>query len=244
MSVPRFHLPQARPGSAELPEAALNHATRVLRMQAGDVLRVFDAGVEFAATITVVDKRRVRVEVGEAVTSLPERAVSLHLIMSPLKGDLTEMVIQKTTELGVARISPVTFDRTDTVARRDPSQARRERWHRVAVSATEQSGRTVVPRVDPLASLSQALMNLGPRSEDQARIVAKEPSLAPGSASAEPSQASRSVIVAVGPAGGLSEGDLRALDEAGFTPKRLAVHTLRSETACIAAIAILGHRFR
>ena len=54
----------------------------------------------------------------------------------------------------------------------------------------------------------------------------------------------RSVVVAVGPAGGLSPGDLATLTAAGFTPERFALHTLRSETACIAALAILGNRYR
>lgn len=244
MTLPRFHLPAARPGSMDLPEAALIHATRVLRLKEGDALRVFDAGVEFAATITAVGKRRVRIDIGEPIVSLAERAIPLHLIMSPLKGDLTELVIQKATELGVRRVSPAIFDRTDTVARRDPSEARLGRWRRVATSAAEQSGRTIVPAVDSLTSLSRAIEALGAPGEGETRIVAAEPSLAKGRATARPSPLPRSLIVAVGPAGGLTDGDLNVLSAAGFRPELMATHTLRSETACIAAVAILGDRFR
>ncbi|MBK5256301.1 MAG: 16S rRNA (uracil(1498)-N(3))-methyltransferase [Vicinamibacteria bacterium] len=245
MTIPRFHLPCVRPGSTDLPETALIHATRVLRLQEGDALRVFDAGLEFGATIVAIAKHRVRIEVGEEVASLPERTIPLHLIMSPLKGDLTELVIQKATELGVSRISPVAFERTDTVARRDPGEVRKGRWHRVATSAAEQSGRTVVPAIDSPTTLRQAVDALGAPRDHEARIVAAEPSLdqdnrrAPGD-----SRTVRSLVVAVGPAGGLTESDLTVLRSAAFTPQRLAVHTLRSETACIAAVAILGDRFR
>jgi 16S rRNA (uracil1498-N3)-methyltransferase len=242
----RFHVPGARPGLLELPEAARAHATRVLRLTSGDALRVFDRGAEFPARIAAIEKRRVLVEAGDAVPTGPERKVSLHLIMSPLKGDLTELVIQKATELGVAHISPVIFERTDTVARRETSEARLDRWRRVAIGASEQSGRTTVPTVDATIALGPALGALGLMRGGELRIVATEPSLDP--AATDPRRVAgedlESVVVAVGPAGGLAPADIALLHGAGFVPERFALHTLRSETACIAAIAILGDRFK
>jgi len=228
----------------ELPEAARIHATRVIRLTVGDALRVFDQGVEFDASIAAIEKHRVLIDVGAEVPVLPERAIPLHLVMSALKGDLTELVIQKATELGVARISPVVFDRTDTVARQDPSAARLERWHRVASGAAEQSGRALVPGIDAVATLKQALDSLGPSGEGELRVVATEPAIDQGETRREPPRSVRSVVVAVGPAGGLSGQDLEILDTAGFARERFALHTLRSETACVAALAILGDRFR
>jgi len=243
----------------ELPEAARLHATRVIRLEVGDALRVFDQGSEFEAVIGTIEKHHVFIDVGSPAPARPERTVPLHLIMSALKGDLTELVIQKATELGVARISPVVFERTDTVARRDPGEARVERWQRVAASAAEQSGRAVVPRIDAVAALDRALASLGSAEGGELRIVAAEPailadstradstradSMKADSTRAEPTQGARSIVVAVGPAGGLGPKDLAALDTAGFTRERFALHTLRAETACLAALAILGNRFR
>lgn len=246
MSLPRFHVPGAGPGILELPDDARNHATRVLRLDVGDEIRVFDAGAEFKATLASITKRGVTIDVGEALVASPERTAALHLIMSPLKGDLTELVIQKATELGVARISPVVFERTDTVARRDPSEGRLTRWHRVAVGAAEQSGRAVVPQLDPVQPLETLLETLGASGEGDTRIVAAEPSLglASGRASAAAPRAdTRIVRVAIGPAGGFGTPDLDALARAGFEAERFALHTLRAETACIAALAILGERY-
>jgi 16S rRNA (uracil1498-N3)-methyltransferase len=228
----------------ELPEVARLHATRVLRLEVGDALRVFDQGSEFEARIESIEKHRVLIDVGASVPPQAERAVSLHLIMSALKGDLTELVIQKTTELGVARISPAVFERTDTVARREPGEARVERWHRVAAGAAEQSGRAWVPQIDAVTTLEKALASLGAAKESDLRIVAAEPAVASEGARVEPPPHPRSVVVAVGPAGGLSTSDLQALDAAGFVRERFALHTLRAETACLAAVAILGARFR
>ena len=244
MTIHRFHVPSVRPGPADLPEAARIHATRVLRLDVGDALRVFDAGAEFLAVVASIEKHRVLIEVGVAAPSLPERAVRLRLVMSPLKGDLTELVIQKATELGVDRISPVIFERTDTVARRDPNEARMERWHRVATSAAEQSGRAFVPTVDSVIALQRAVDDLGAPRADEMRIVAAEPSTDQAEPPASTPPTIRSVVVAVGPAGGLGSNDLAILSAADFSPERFALHTLRSETACVAAIAILADRFR
>jgi 16S rRNA (uracil1498-N3)-methyltransferase len=244
MTLHRFHVPSVGPGRVELPEATRIHATRVVRLIPGDRLRVFDDGHEFEATILSVERHRVSIEVGGAVPTLPERAVPLHLVMSTLKGDLTELVIQKATELGVAQISPVVFARTDTVARREPGEARVERWKRVAAGASEQSGRARVPRIDGVVSLDQATKSLGPPAPGDLRIVASEPALDRPEADVKSVVDVRSIVVAVGPAGGLTEGDLETLGAAGFLRERFALHTLRSETACLAALAILGDRFR
>jgi 16S rRNA (uracil1498-N3)-methyltransferase len=240
----RFHVPSLAQGRTELPEAARLHATRVLRLATGDALRVFDRGQEFDAVMAGIEKHRVWIDVGSPVTPRPERTVPLHLIMSALKGDLTELVIQKATELGVARVSPAVFERTDTVARREPNEARVERWHRVAVSAAEQSGRAVVPGLDPVAPLEQVVTALGTLRDGEVRVVATEPALeSPVRAQAATDPVS-AVVIAVGPAGGLSVKDLGTLEAAGFVRERFALHTLRSETACVAALAILGERFR
>ena len=219
----------------ELPEAARIHATRVLRLGEGDALRVFDAGAEFTATIARVEKHRVLIDVGFPVPTLPERHVPIHLIMSALKGDLTE--------LGVARISPAVFERTDTVARREPNEARLERWHRVATSAAEQCGRAVVPRVDTIAGLTQAVHALGASTDGVLRIAAAEPSI-DSSEPVRPAGSVRAIIIAVGPAGGLGAQDLETLGTADFIRESFALHTLRAETACLAAVAILGDRYR
>jgi 16S rRNA (uracil1498-N3)-methyltransferase len=242
VSVHRFHVPGVAQGRIDLPEAGRNHATRVLRLEVGDPIRVFDAGSEFDATLREIAKNRVTIDVGSPVESLPERSIPMRLIVSPLKGDLTELVIQQATQLGVARISLAIFERTDTVARRDPGESRMERWRRVASSAAEQCGRAAVPPIDAVRDLPDLLASLD-AVESDLRIVAAEPSIALRESRPAPALV-RAVTIAVGPAGGLAPADLESLDRSGFRPERFAAHTLRSETAAAAAVAILGDRYR
>ena len=243
MTIHRFRVPGVVAGEIVLLEDAFAHVTRVLRLEPGDVIRVFDEGREFDATLSRVERQRAWVAVGSPVEGLAERRVPIHLITSPLKGDLTELVIQQATQLGVARISLVLFDRTDTVARRDPGEARLQRFRRVATSASEQSGRTVVPVVESAATLREMTASLGPATNDVIRIVAAEPSIAIAETPRSEPTSMRAVVCAVGPAGGLTARDLAVLADAGFEAERFAAHTLRSETACAAAVAILAARY-
>ena len=101
-----------------------------------------------------------------------------------------------------------------------------------------------MPQVDSVIALEQAIDDLGAPRADEMRIVATEPSIDQAGPPVPTPTTIRSVVVAVGPAGGLGSNDLAILGHASFAPARLSLHTLRSETACIAAIAILGDRFR
>lgn len=247
MSLPRFFVPGAASNETpRLVEGAARHATSVLRLRAGDSLRIFDAGREFEATVLDVGRRDVSLHRGSETSPAAEPPVSLHLITSPLKGDLTEQVIRQTTELGVARITIARFERTDAVGRAHDVAARIERWTRVLVSAVEQCGRASVPALETVETLAERLATLPQEPQsDEARFVAREPSHGPAErrGAGSQSEAVRTVRVVVGPAGGLTPAELEVLSRSGFSPLSLGTRTLRAETACVAAVAVLLSRF-
>lgn len=247
MAIPRFHVPGvATDETPRLTEGAARHARSVLRVRPGDELRAFDDGREFAATVLDVGRHDVSLRRGAETAPAPEAPVAIHLITSPLKGDLTEQVIRQATELGVARITVARFDRTDAAARGAALGGRVERWSRVLVSAVEQCGRARLPSLDAADSLTEAAAGWPDvrDARDELRFVAVEPSLptateAGGAAPTAPA----TVRVAVGPAGGLTEDEVSFLADRGFRGLRLGGRTLRAETACVAAIAVLVSRF-
>ena len=155
------------------------------------------------------------------------------LAVSPLKGDRMELVVQKATELGVAGIWPVVTFRTDAAARPALQGSRGERWERVASGAAEQCGRAVVPEVAPTTTLE----GLVARAFDGRRVVLLEtPGHAPLASLAV--DASRALLLLVGPAGGFEPSEAEALRAAGFTAASLGPRILRAETAAVAAVAI------
>jgi 16S rRNA (uracil1498-N3)-methyltransferase len=234
-SPPRFHVPGAAPGARlQLPEHAAHHAREVLRLRSGAAVRVFDGrGAEFEAHLDEVSRRTVLARLGAAVTPRGESPLRLVLAVSPLKGDRMELVVQKATELGIAAIWPVVTFRTDTAARPALHGSRVERWERVASGAAEQCGRAVVPEVAPTTTLHEMVS----RPFGGTRVVLLEtPGHAP-LASLE-IEASRELLLLVGPAGGFEPSEADTLREAGFTPASLGPRILRAETAAVAAVAI------
>jgi 16S rRNA (uracil1498-N3)-methyltransferase len=231
--VPRFHVAEAAPGAVlTLPEHWAHHAREVLRLRAGSAVRIFDGrGAEFEATLETVTRREVVARLRGAVTPRPESPLRITLALSPLKGDLMELAIQKATELGVAALRPVVTVRTDAAARPALQGTRQERWDKVASGAAGQSGRAFVPDVAPTTPLARLLEE----PFDGRKVLLWE---APGQRPLrELGPAGSHILLLVGPAGGWEPSEVEEILAAGFEPASLGPRILRAETAAIAAVA-------
>src|ERR1044071_872275 len=155
MTVRRFYAPPEAfaGGVVSLSEEESRHLRDVLRLRAGDEARVFDGeGREFACVVREAGGRRegATLEVrGPAEPPSPESPLELTLAVALLKGEKFDLVVQKATELGVARVVPVETKRADVRLRDERDTTKRiERWRRLALEAAKQSGRTRVPAVE------------------------------------------------------------------------------------------------
>jgi 16S rRNA (uracil1498-N3)-methyltransferase len=218
---------------------AANHVARVLRLQPGDPLTVFDGrGGEHAARVEGLHKGAVIIEVGERFATDRESPLSLTLAQGVSRGERMDWVVQKATELGVTRIVPVLTERT--VVRLDAKQAERRllHWQGIAVAACEQSGRNRIPEISAPLGLPDYL-----RQDQAARatrlLLSPSGTLRVGELKAP----ADGMIVLIGPEGGLAESEQRAALEAGFVPVRMGPRVLRTETAAVAALTLLQHRF-
>jgi 16S rRNA (uracil1498-N3)-methyltransferase len=236
VSVPRFHVPGAAPGSRiALPEHAAHHAREVLRLRAGSPVRVFDGeGAEFEATLDSVTRQGVLARLGGPTTPrCPESPLRVVLALPPLKGDRMETVIQKATELGVAEVRPVVTARTDAAGRPALLGTRQERWEKVASGAAEQCGRAVVPVIHPTATLDALL---AVPFEGLRVLFLETPGQAPLTAGGTRPPAA---VALVGPAGGWEPAETTRILAAGFTAAGLGPRVLRAETAAVAAVTLL-----
>jgi 16S rRNA (uracil1498-N3)-methyltransferase len=230
--------------SIELARDSASHLAKVLRARAGDELILFNGqGGEFSAVIEAVRGSRVTVGVGAARHSDRESPLRITLIQCVPRGDRMDFVVQKATELGVARIAPVLSQRS--VVRLDSSQtaSKRLHWQAVAVSACEQCGRNRLPQLDAAQPLLTYLGSLEPVAPHTLRWV-----LEPDDESQHPPDGQSGIAVnavefAIGPEGGFEPQELEAFELCGFTRIGLGPRVLRTETAAIAGIVMLQTRF-
>lgn len=208
---------------------------RVSRLRVGDRLIVFNGqGGEFAATVQSITKNSGVLLIGEQVDTATESALKVHLVQGISRGERMDIVVQKATELGVKRISTVLTEYG--VVKLDAARAakRREHWQRVAESACEQSGRTRPPLIDPPMDIN-AWFGAGAKDADTDLI------LRPGAATALGSVATPAtkLCLLIGPEGGFSGKEYGDADAAGFKAVALGPRILRTETAAIAALAVV-----
>jgi 16S rRNA (uracil1498-N3)-methyltransferase len=232
-----------RPGSlVELPPAAASHLVKVLRMRSGDELVIFSGdGREFPATIETMHGSRVSAAVGEARAADRESPLAVTLVQCIARADRMDVIVQKATELGVARIVPVLSRRS--VVRLDPKQAEAKatHWRAIAVSACEQCGRNRLPAVAAPRQLIDHLADAS--SASGVRLVLDPDAAAAAVRRPEELSAGATVEIAVGPEGGFEPAELDAFMVAGFEAIRLGPRVLRTETAAIVALAWLQSRY-
>lgn len=207
---------------------------RVLRLRPGDRVRVFngDDG-EFDAHIQKVTKSSAELLVEGPIDSAPESALKLHLVQGVSRGERMDFVIQKATELGVKRITPV-FTEYGVVRLDDKRGAkRRDHWQGVAESACEQCGRIRPPLIDAPVALNN-WFGMSARETDTDLI------LRPGAPTALASidTPATKVCLLIGPEGGFSDQEYDDAQLAGFTAVSLGPRVLRTETAALAAVSV------
>jgi 16S rRNA (uracil1498-N3)-methyltransferase len=230
-------------GAVELPRDTAAHLAKVLRARDGDELVLFNGdGREFPGAIESVRGARVTATIGVARLVDRESPCKLTLLQCIPRGDRMDFIVQKSTELGVARIVPVLSQRS--VVRLDERQAvaKQAHWHAVAVSACEQCGRNRLPHIETPRPLLEYLGAMAPPGAAEA--VALRLVLDPGPASAAPiDEPVGAAEIAIGPEGGFAPEELEAFRLMSFSRLTLGPRILRTETAAITAVIMLQARF-
>jgi len=237
MRIPRIHVDQPlHVGAAVLlPEQAGEHVARVLRLERGHPLILFNGdGREYDATLGVLARRAVAAEVTAIRVVDRESPLRLTLAQGIARGEKMDWILQKATELGIARIVPIVSERTEVKLDEDRAERRVAHWRSVVAGACEQSGRTELPEVEAPVRIDRWLGSL---ADDDTQRLALLPE---GDVSLrELPPLGGAALVCVGPEGGFSDKDVAMLRHAKFRGLRLGPRILRTETAGIAAIAAL-----
>jgi 16S rRNA (uracil1498-N3)-methyltransferase len=226
-SLPRLYVrqPLGEAARVDLDAAQANYLGNVLRMKEGGELLLFDGrSGEWLARVAEAGKKRMALSV-ERRTREPETIPDVWLAFAPVKRSQTDWLVEKATELGVARLMPVTTHRTVV------ERVKLERLQAIAIEAAEQCGRTVLPEIDEPLPLARLLEQ---RDTARALYFADEGGGAPAGGVFKPGAA----MILTGPEGGFADDERTAIRAASnAVPVSLGPRILRAETAALAALA-------
>ncbi|MDR0806777.1 MAG: 16S rRNA (uracil(1498)-N(3))-methyltransferase [Enterobacteriaceae bacterium] len=239
MRIPRIYhpLPITITDDLTLSDDAANHVGRVLRMQVGQQICLFDgSNYVFNAEITQSDKKQVRVRILDQQLEDVESPLNFHLGQVISRGEKMEFTIQKSIELGVNVITPLISERCGVKLDKERLEKKVQQWQKIAIAACEQCGRNRVPQIRPVMALEAwcvepeagIKLNLHPRASQSINTL---------------SASVRDIRLLIGPEGGLSQEEIDMTAKHNFTDILLGPRVLRTETAALTAIAALQVRF-
>lgn len=214
-----------------LPVETSHYILNVLRLKVGSELRIFNGqNKEHTAKIIDTQKKAITLLISEDFVVEKESNLKIHLFQALSRNEKMDLVLQKAVELGVFAITPIITRYCNVKVAKERSDNRLLHWKKVIISACEQSGRTFVPYLHP----TQPFTNLLSQQISGLKLFC-----APGGHHIEQLTSSSQVSLVIGPEGGLSEDEIASLMATNFHSMSLGPRILRTETAALAAIAVL-----
>jgi 16S rRNA (uracil1498-N3)-methyltransferase len=236
MRVPRVYLdqPMAVDNHLVLNESASHYLIKVLRMDVGRELILFNgAGGEYLAKITEVTKKSVSVTLNSVSLDNRESPLAVELAIGISRGERMDWVLQKATELGVTKITPLITQRTEVKVSGDRQDKKMQHWQNIVISACEQCQRNLMPTLIEPQEFSAWVTQV----EADKKFVLHHRHQQPLSAAEKPA----SVCLLIGPEGGLSEEEILLAEAQAFVSLRLGPRVLRTETAPVAALSLVQY---
>lgn len=237
----RFYVtnPRIEKGMLRIEGNEVKHIRKVLRLKAGDEIIVFDGlGKEYEGTMVEERPSSVVIKIGNIFSSKRDSPLEVTLAQSLLRGEKMDYLIQKATELGVKEIIPFFSFRSVPLLEKSGRLKRYHRWERIAIEASKQCGRGVVPKIAPLQDYSEMLQIAPPYS---LRLILWEREGVKLREVIERSKENTKIFFVIGPEGGFSQEEVEEAKRAEFIPVTLGRRILRAETASLCLLSILQY---
>ena len=236
--IQRFHVDQIDKSKSHLEIAGeqSHYVTRVLRLQTGDRMILFDgSGSEWTSKIIDTKRNRLLLELEERATPDRESPINLTLIQSISRSQRMDLVMQKSTELGVTRIVPVFSNNTIVKMKEDKIEKKINHWRNILISASEQSGRTKIPDlISPIQLETECLKRYKSDLSIFYDTTGKD---------SYDANKPKDITAVIGPEGGFTEDEKQMAIDAGYMVMQSGPRLLRTETAPIMALSILQYLY-
>jgi 16S rRNA (uracil1498-N3)-methyltransferase len=236
MRIPRIFTPQilTLDSTIALEDAAAHYLSKVLRMETGREVVLFNGlGGEYLACIDAISKKNVRVKLSRFHAENRQSPLLLELAIGVSRGERMDWVLQKATELGVTKITPLITERSEVKLGGERTDKKMQHWQQILISACEQCQRNLLPELSApmllnewVAGCKAELKYVLHHRDNQGVAQAKAPT---------------SVALLIGPEGGLSESEITQAIAQQFLPLTLGPRVLRTETAPVVAISLVQY---
>lgn len=218
----------------KLSESAARHAGAVLRLNVGDAIILFNGdGHDYSAELVEATRKNVVARISSKTQNHSESPLKLHLVQALIKSDKMDWVIQKAVELGVTEITPV---QTKYCAVK-VFEKKMAHWQGIILSACEQSGRSVIPTLNPVITLEKFFDN---EKIQSGYIFHPDATQKLSDVSVNKTQAG-AMLVLIGPEGGFHEDEIRLAEIHGFHSVQIGRRILRAETAAVTVLSLMQY---
>ncbi len=234
MAIPRIYCAQkyATGDKVWLASNANRHLLKALRLKPGASVVLFNGrGGEFQAVLRSIDDGQACIDVGDHQVVAVESFLNIHLVYGLARFEKTDWVIQKATELGVKKITPIMTHHGEIHLNAKAADARLERWRAIAIAACEQSGRCCLPEIEKPLSFKAWIKDVYSGTK-----LIFHPERKLSLSAITPSEKIQDIILLVGPEGGFSEEEVKQAIQHGYQAVSLGPRILRTETAAISAM--------
>lgn len=235
--MPRFFIENIKSDSLTIDGPDAIHISRSLRMQKGDILTICDTkSTDYKCKITDINNDYVKLNVIEKYPCHNEPNINVTLYQAIPKSDKMDQIIQKSVELGVSSVVPVLMDRCISRPRDFAMAKKIKRWQKISQSAAEQSSRGIIPKISDTINIDQAIER---SAKNDLSIFFYEDGGETISHILTTPKKLETMSIFIGPEGGFSLDEVNKLTINGISPVTLGERILRTETAPIAALAII-----
>lgn len=236
MRIPRVYLDQSLSVTEQLSlnETASHYLAKVLRMGPGRELILFNGtGGEYLAEIIETGKKSVSVDIKSFSADNRESSLSIELAIGISRGERMDWVLQKATELGVSKITPLITERTEVKIAGDRQDKKMQHWQQILISACEQCQRNILPQLNDPVDFNRWVGDVS--AEKKFVLHHRHEKIL------QTTEKPSSVCLLIGPEGGLNDDEIQLAESHNFASLRLGPRVLRTETAPIAAISLVQY---
>lgn len=237
MRIPRIYYPEINQNQKliSLNQESSHYLVNVLRLKINHPICLFNGTdpIEFYGSISQIEKKKITIQITNQKEILNQSPLCIHLFQAISKGDRFEEAIQKATELGVTEITPLLTERVDVKLPKDRMEKKYTHWQKIIISASEQSGRTIIPKLNEIKKLSE----LDVQSNKDTLNLILSPYAEKKLSELKSLKSISKINLIIGPEGGLTDNEISDREKNNFTPILLGPRILRTETAPLAIIS-------